>query len=358
MISIDEAILSSERRAKRVWLISILWIIIMLATASIIGVSLYQFSKTQREINTLKDTANRLVTELEKTKEELTQLRKTGSAQSRQIYALSLLTLGTDKLTPEQKEFIKHQADEASSQQPTPASLTVEAYSDFIDKKYQASYDTYTEALILEGDLSQAFAGRGLVDLALENFAKANDDLTHALKLDKDVTHRPFLLLKRSHALTRLGKIEEAGQDATEASQGGDPGIRSDALNSRGLVKLKERDWKGAEADFRASADLMPDWARGRLENIGVIYLFEKNWTAAYEWSMKTSKMTGKTGGWMWIIEALAAEKLGKPQERQAAVGAYISKVPEPKQDLDELSFYLPDDLAQLAKSWVSQAAK
>jgi uncharacterized SAM-binding protein YcdF (DUF218 family) len=71
MISIDEAIISSERRAKRFWLISILWIIIMLATTSIIGVSLYQFSKTQREINELKITADRLVAELEKTKEGL-----------------------------------------------------------------------------------------------------------------------------------------------------------------------------------------------------------------------------------------------------------------------------------------------
>ena len=111
MISIDEAILDSQRRAKRFWLISIAWTIVMLVTASIIGISLYQFTKTQREINDLKITANQLIMELEKTKENLEQLRKTGSAQSRQIYALSLLTLGPDKLTSEQKEFIKRQAD-------------------------------------------------------------------------------------------------------------------------------------------------------------------------------------------------------------------------------------------------------
>ena len=113
MISIDEAILDSQRRAKRFWLISIAWTIVMLVTASIIGISLYQFTKTQREINDLKITANQLIMELEKTKENLEQLRKTGSAQSRQIYALSL---GPDKLTSEQKEFIKRQADEASKQ--------------------------------------------------------------------------------------------------------------------------------------------------------------------------------------------------------------------------------------------------
>jgi len=54
MISIDEAILNSERRAKRFWLLSILWVIIMLATTSVIAFSLYQFNKTQREINNLK----------------------------------------------------------------------------------------------------------------------------------------------------------------------------------------------------------------------------------------------------------------------------------------------------------------
>ena len=100
----------------------------------------------------------------------------------------------------------------------------------------------------------------------------------------------------------------------------------------------------------------MPDLAQGRLENIGVIYLLEEKWTVTYEWAIKISKMSDKTGQWIWMIKGLALEKLGRTQERQAAVREFVEKNRDPKRSLRDLSFYLPDDLAQLAQSWVQQA--
>jgi tetratricopeptide (TPR) repeat protein len=260
-------------------------------------------------------------------------------------------------LTPEQKELIKRQADDASSQLPTPASLTVQAFSEFIRGQYQGSYDTYTEALSLQSDFNQAYEGRATVDWYLENFPKAYDDFSQALKFDSGAGDRPALLARRAEVLLKLGKLEEAEQDLEEANHSNEPSNKAIVLNAQGLIKIKKQDWQGAEMDFRTAADLEPNQAQARLENIGIVYLLEANWTAAYEWSMKTSKMP-RSGEWFWMIEALAAEKLGKSQERRAAVQEFIENNRDPKQSVRALSFYLSDDLAQLGESWVPEAVK
>ena len=156
--------------------------------------------------------------------------------------------------------------------------------------------------------------------------------------------------------MLRLGKVEEAEEDLAEASHSDEPSDKAKVFNIRGLVKIKKHDWEGAETDFRDAANLVPDLAQGRLENIGVIYLLEEKWTVTYEWAIKISKMSDKTGQWIWMIKGLALEKLGRTQERQAAVREFVEKNRDPKRSLRDLSFYLPDDLAQLAQSWVQQA--
>lgn len=356
MISIDEAISVSQRRAKRLWLLSVVWASVMVVLGVIFGTAIYQFNQTRKELNELKQTAAKLIADLQKTKDELSVLKKTGSVQSRHLYALSLQMLPPEKLTAEQKEFIRRQADENSSEGLTPDSLTVQAYSALIDRKFQDAYDNYTLALSLKADFGPAYAGRSLVDMALEDFAKANSDLTQALALDKDPTDRPILLAWRANALTRLGKIDDAKRDVDEANSATDPEVRAMALNDRGFIELKKKDWQGAEADFRAAAKLQPEQARSRLENIGIIYLFQSNWNKAYDWSVEVSKMPDKSGGWMWLIEALAAEKLGKSAERKIAFEQYLAKVDDPKTITDSLEPFLPDDLAQLAHNWVLQA--
>jgi tetratricopeptide (TPR) repeat protein len=358
MITIDDAISYSERRAKRLSLIGLVWIVMMLAVASIFGVSVYQFNDTRRELDHLKSTADQLIADLEKTKDELSILKNKGSSQSKQIYALSLQILGSNTLTSEQKEFVKRQAQEAAREQPTPNSLTVQAASELIKGDFQQAFDTYTEAVSLDPQFAEAYAGRANVDLMLNDVGKGYDDLTQALTVDKDLSHRPFLLARRSSALLTLGRIEEAERDAAEASGSDDPTGRGYALNSRGFIKLVKKDWEGAQADFRAAAALLPDQKRFALENIGIIYLVQSKWTEAYDWSLELSKMNDATGGWVWLIEALAAERLGKDQERQAAVQEFMNNVWAPESNVRELSRYLPGDLAQLARSWVLPADK
>jgi tetratricopeptide (TPR) repeat protein len=357
MISIDEAISASQRRAKRLWLISILWILVMLVIAIIFGASIYQFNETRSELEKLKSTADGLIADLEKTKQELSVLENKYRAQSRINYAFSLMMRGPSNLTAEQQKFIKRQADEASSEQPSPETLYLQAAAESIDGKYQQSYDTYTEALSLAPELGEAYSGRGYVGLALGEYAKAYDDFTQALKLDKDVTHRPILLARRAGALVGLGRVEEAEQEVAEASRSDDPTDRGAALFYHGMIKLKRRDWEVAETDFRAAAALsLPN--RGlRLENIGLIYLAQSDWARAYNWSVAISKMSD-TFEWMWMIEALAAEKLGKTEERRAAVQRFIKSNHDPTLSLKTLSFYLTDDLALLARSWVLHAQK
>ena len=266
--------------------------------------------------------------------------------------------LGSNTLTSEQKEFVKRQAQEAAREQPTPNSLTVQAASELINGDYQRSFDTYTEALSLDPQFAEAYAGRASADIMLEDIEKEYNDLTQALTIDKDLSHRPILLSRRAGALLGLGRIEEAEHDAADANGSDDPTDRGYALNSRGFIKLVKKDWEGAEVDFRTAASLLPDQKRAFLENIGIVYLAQSNWTKAYNWSVEVSKMTDDTGGWMWLIEALAAERLGKDKERRAALQEFMAKVWAPEHNARELSRYLSEDLAQLARDWVLHGDK
>ena len=64
MITIDEAISYSERRAKRLWLVGILWLVIMVIVAFIFGISIYQFNSTRHELDHLRSVANKLITQI------------------------------------------------------------------------------------------------------------------------------------------------------------------------------------------------------------------------------------------------------------------------------------------------------
>lgn len=358
MISIDEAISVSQRRAKRLWVVSIIWVAVMAGIAFVFGVSIYQFNETRSQIDELKATATKLIADLQQTKNELSLLKRTGSVQSRHLYALSLQMRPPDKLTSEQKEFIKRQVEETSKEGSAPEALTVQAYSELIDKKLQDAYDDYSYAMTLQVDFAPAYAGRSLVDSALGDFTKASADLTQALALDKDPTHRPILLAWRAEALAKLGKIADAEQDLAEADKSSDPEIRSMVLNDRGFVQLKKKNWDEAEAAFREAAKLQPEQARGRLENIGLVYLWQSEWTKAYDWSVKISELPDKSGGWVWMIEALAAEKLGKSAERKAALRQYITNINGANSEAASLNAFLPDELARLAQNWVVQGQK
>jgi tetratricopeptide (TPR) repeat protein len=359
MISIDQAISVSERRAKKLWLVSVIWALIMMIIAIIFGISIYQFNETKSRLNQLQQTAGKLITDLQKTQEELSLLKKTGSVQSRQLFALSLQMRGPDKLTPEQKEFVKRAAEEGSRETPTPDGLAIQAYSALIDGDYQTSYDIYGEALSLKEDYEPAYAGRSEVDLVLEDFQKAYDDATRALALNKDAADRPALLVLRARALMNLNRTVEAEGDVAEAVHSNDPLTKANAINTRGLIDIKKQAWTQAESDFRAAAQLVPpDSATLSLDNIGIIYLAQSNWAKAYDWGVQISNRPDNLSWWIFMIKALAAEKMGKREESKAALQSYMTRARDPRRDIDDLCLLLPQDLAQLAKKWVLNTEK
>ncbi|HEY1260985.1 MAG TPA: hypothetical protein VGF34_17180 [Stellaceae bacterium] len=356
MISIDQAIAASQRRSRKLWLVSIVWTGVMITVALAFGISIYQFNETRSQVNELKKTAYGLIADLRATRDELSLLQRTGSAQGRQLYALRLQQLGSDKLTPAQKEFIKREAAIESRETPSPESLTVQAYSERIEGKYQNSYDIYTEALTLNSDYSPAYAGRSGADTDLGDFAAAISDLTHALTLEKDVAHRPDLLILRAQALIRMSRFAEAEQDLSAASNSANLMTKSSRLNISGLMRLKQKNWQEAERNFRDAANVNPEMSSMYMDNIGLIYLATSDWTKAYQWSSHISEDPMNLSWWIWMIRSISAEKLGKPTEQKKSLEMYLARAPDPKRDIDDLSFFLPGDLAQLARSWVLSA--
>src|SRR5215470_5071546 len=99
---------------------------------------------------------------------------------------------GLNALTPAQRDFIERQVADMSSQGLTPSGLVLQATEELLQGKYQQSFDTYTEALARASDFAEAYAGRAGADSALGNHDKAFEDLTEALRYQKDATELPI----------------------------------------------------------------------------------------------------------------------------------------------------------------------
>jgi tetratricopeptide (TPR) repeat protein len=192
----------------------------------------------------------------------------------------------------------------------------------------------------------------------LRDLPKAYEDISQALILTNEPGRRPSLLLRRADILVKLGRFDEAEQDLTEAAKSTNSDHRGGVFLERGLVKLRKNDWEGAEKDFLAAAALRSGRANAALENIGIIHLHKRQWKEAFDWCIKLRNAPDGSGGWMWMIEALAAERLGETAARKFAVGEFLTKGFDPKTSLYRLSFYLPEDLAKLAVSWLQEDAQ
>jgi tetratricopeptide (TPR) repeat protein len=378
MTSLDEAMARSERRARRLWLISLVWVFIMVAVAAMFARSIYKFDETsvdilkiREEITAQQRQAQQLISDLEKTKQTMSALERSMleklSVHDAELHVLHLQIFSIKDLTPAQKDFVKELARKQSGNQSMDErpstdrviTLIVQAYSELLDGNYTRSYDTYTKALAADPQSATAYAGRATAAAESGEFLKAYMDYTEAIQLQKDESIRSMILPLRGDALISLGKIDEAQSDFVEAGRSQEPVVRGQALNGLGRVGVLRKDWQGAEKNFRDSAEIDPGRKAGVLENIGLIYLAQSDWGRAYSWNIEMSKMVDSSQIlWGWVIQALAAEKLGKTQESTDLVKRFLQSSKNPKRNLSALEIYLGDDLGQLARKLIQQAEK
>jgi tetratricopeptide (TPR) repeat protein len=365
MTSLEEAIALSQRRAKHFWLVSVAWVLIMSAVAVIFGISIVRFERTsvdltnkiesmQQRLRNQQERAESLIFDLERIKDNLSFLKIAAfyklSEGERQSYVLNL-QIKDDFLDPEEKEIVRGQANRLAKEEPTANSLTIQAFSQYLDGDYGHSFDTYATAIDREPKLVYAYMGRALPAVRLKKLQEAYDDLTKAHELSSNDFQREKVLLRRAEVLARLGKSNEAEKDLAEADRL--TINHAGVLNKRGLVALLSKDWQGAENNFRQASELATGTLKAAyLENIGLIYLHQSKWTEAYSWTIELTK-SSSGAEWTPMIQALAAEKLGNRQVRDESVKIFIQRNYEPREDLADLASYLPDDLAQLAGSWI-----
>ncbi len=376
MTTIDEALLHSEQRAKQFWLVSILWVVIMVAVAGAFAMAILRFNQTEAKlddtrkevkevleriagiesnINRQQQRAEQLIADLERTKAGMSTLEKTTldklSEQDKLIHALNLQKIEPEKLSPRQQDFIKEQAKETPNTPPTASKLVVQAFSQYVDGNYDRAIEIYTQALALDPQFSDAYVGRAKVNFKLKKYEQAYVDQTRALELSKGGSTFDLRYM-RAKILMKLRRPDEAIGDYIEISNSAEES-QLNKLSTNGFVALWKKEYENAERNFRAAADAAPPWNKtGMLENIGLIYLAQSDWDRAYKWSVEISK-TSEGSTWNPMIQALAAEKLGMTQQRQEAVKNFIQRNSDPKETFSDLEPYLPDDLSQLAAQWV-----
>ncbi len=378
MTTIDEALLHSERRAKQFWLVSILWVVIMVAVAGAFAMAILRFNQTEAHIKETEEHLNKtrqavmeriisiesnikqqqervdnLIADLDRKSAAFSRLEKTLTdtiqEQDKLSHALNLQTVDPKNLTSQQQNFIKQQAKETPNEPPNAGKLAVQAFSQYVDGSYDRAIDLYTEALKVDPELGGAYVGRAQVNFKLKRYEQALADQTRAIELKAGPTHELYYM--RAKILMKLDRRNEAISDYVEVSKSAI--TAKDKLSAEGFIALWRKEYENAAQDFRLAADASPPSDKaGMLENIGLIYLGQSDWDRAYKWSVEISK-TSVGPSWNPMIQALAAEKLGMTQQRQEAVKNFIQRNSDPKETLSDLEMYLPEDLAQLAAQWV-----
>jgi len=155
-----------------------------------------------------------------------------------------------------------------------------------------------------------------------------------------------------------LSRLDEASKDINTVLASGDLNVKKMAIDHRAFLELFQKSWDAAEKDFRDAAQLNKNRATGELENIGLIYIGQNKWKEALDWSIEMETKGDGSGGWMWLTEAIAADKLGRMDQRILAVEKfkrhYIDEVAvDPLTEFDEIAAFLPKDVADIARGWL-----
>ncbi len=122
------------------------------------------------------------------------------------------------------------------------------------------AYVSASNGLALSPNDPELRIGHAMAAMALNRFAEAADDLTHALDLDPK---RADALILRATAWRNLGKLDLAQADIAQAFAL-DPG-NPDGFLERGILRQRLGDLAGARTDWQQAADLAADTPTGDL---------------------------------------------------------------------------------------------
>lgn len=107
-----------------------------------------------------------------------------------------------------------------------------------------------------------AYHGRGIAHAAMENFEKASDDFTEAIRRDES---NIAAFNDRGNAFRKLGRLDEALADFTAVIN---RGVRhAEIYTNRGLARHEKRDYDQALTDFNTAIEIdsrfAPAWDGG-----------------------------------------------------------------------------------------------
>jgi tetratricopeptide (TPR) repeat protein len=122
------------------------------------------------------------------------------------------------------------------------------------------AFASASRALLLSPDDPELCISHAIAALALQHYAEAADDLTHALELDAKRADA-LILLATSHR--QMGDLARAQADISLAFQQ-DPD-NPDGLLERGILRQRAGDLAGARADWQRATDLAADTPTGDL---------------------------------------------------------------------------------------------
>jgi tetratricopeptide (TPR) repeat protein len=125
------------------------------------------------------------------------------------------------------------------------------------ESKWDRAIDQYNRAIEIDPDVARAWHGRGTAWLAMDRYDRAIVDLDHAIRLNPD---HPASYNNRCWALAVSGRDLAKALADCDQSLRLDPG-NSDAIDSRGFVKLRLGRTEEAIADFTAAIDRNPKLA-------------------------------------------------------------------------------------------------
>lgn len=182
----------------------------------------------------------------------------------------------------------------------------------------------------------------------LRKYTEAKKDIEKAIILDPNY-HLSYNKLSRVNAI--LGDYDEAILNANKAIKlADDDQAKASAYNRRGLTYYLKGKMENAIQDLLQASTLVPNKKTSGfyLENLGFIYLNQRDWQKTIENSMLVENNNSDTAG-NYLIRAIAYHNMRNIEEAKTAFDLWVEKRDE--DSIEQLEVYLPFEYRYYASS-------
>ncbi len=354
--SIRAAQKSAKNRQTNFWILSSIWIFVLLVGSLFFINLLHKFEENSQRIEGLSQTNKAMAERLEIQNKEngeindrLIQLEEfyyqqlNEEARSNKIKDIAQMQIERQYISPAQKDFFNSEIKSRTN-----SNNADYWYLESFNQDDKQAINYLNKAIDLNPTMETAYFARGKKFNSLNNYEEAIADFTTALRLQPNnpatLAARAFSYFKLSYN-TKLS-FDQQTKFLSDALKDCEKSINLNPTDwvpyhYRGFINYKKKEYRNAEKDWReaASRRIGLSETASSIENISMIYLSTSNWEKAYKNCNDVKNLDDKSA-WNWLFTYIATEKLKMFDLSKEAKNNWNNL--KSKSDQEALQMYLP----------------